>query len=395
MNKPDVIIIGAGASGLMCAITAGKKGLSVVVLDSSNKVGKKILMSGGGRCNFTNMDVTPDNYLSNNPHFCKSALNSYTQWDFIAWVCEHNIEYHERENGELFCDHSAKDILNMLLTECDAVNVKIHTHCDIKHISHSDSEYLITSNLGEFRANAVVVATGGLSIPKMGATGFGHQIAKQFNLDVLPTSAGLVPFTLTDPLKSVVETLSGIAIPATVSCNNTSFTGSLLFTHRGLSGPIILQLSNYWHLGDPIEIDLLPSADIETFLHQCKAQQPKKRLRTLLSSQLPKSLVHELEALFWPSLAEKPIGELSKKALSDIAHHLSHWKIKPSGTEGYRTAEVTLGGVNTDALSSKTFEVKSQPGLYFIGEVIDVTGHLGGYNFQWAWASGYACGQAV
>lgn len=391
----DVIILGGGAAGLFCAFTAGQRGLSVLVLDSSNKVGKKILMSGGGRCNFTNLDIQPENYLSANPHFCKSALNGYNQWQFIEMVEQHKIAYHERKHGELFCDESAKDILKMLTDECAKAKVIIHTKCAIKTVSVLDSGYGIKTSQGDFESKSLVIATGGLSIPTMGATGFGYEIAEQFGLSLLPRTAGLVPFTFSDKLKQICERLSGVAVDVSMSINATSFRENLLFTHRGISGPAALQLSNYWQPGQTIAVNLLPDMDARDLLLGYKNNSAKSLLRNLLSQQLSKSLVFELQNLYWQDYAEKPMAEIPDAVLVDVAGHLSDWQLKPSGTEGYRTAEVTLCGVNTDHLSSKTMECKTQPGLFFVGEVMDVTGHLGGYNFQWAWASGYAAGQSV
>ena len=391
----DVIILGGGAAGLFCAFTAGQRGLSVLVLDSSNKVGKKILMSGGGRCNFTNLDIQPENYLSANPHFCKSALNGYNQWQFIGMVEQHKIAYHERKHGELFCDKSAKDILKMLTDECAKAEVVIQTKCAIKTVSVLDSGYSIKTSQGDFESKSLVIATGGLSIPTMGATGFGYEIAEQFGLSLLPRTAGLVPFTFSDKLKQICERLSGLAVDVSMSVNAASFRENLLFTHRGISGPAALQLSSYWQPGQTIAVNLLPDMDARDLLLGYKNNSAKSLLRNLLSQQLSKSLVLELQNLYWQDHAEKPMAEIPDAALVDIASHLSDWQLKPSGTEGYRTAEVTLCGVNTDHLSSKTMECKTQPGLFFVGEVMDVTGHLGGYNFQWAWASGYAAGQSV
>jgi hypothetical protein len=402
----DVIIIGGGASGLMCASTAGQRGRRVLVLDSSNKVGKKILMSGGGRCNFTNLFVTPENYISANPHFCISALNRYSQWDFIALVEKHRIPYHERKHGELFCDDSAKDILNLLLNECERGHVTIKTQCDIQTISTitaidtvasptHNARFKLETNLGSFSSESLVVASGGLSIPTMGATGFGYQIARQFGHHVLPTRAGLVPFMFSDSFKAVSERLSGLAVEADLSNDTASFTENILFTHRGLSGPAALQLSNYWLLGESIQINLFPEEDMMVWLKQQKLLHPKSLLRTLLSERMAKSLVLELQALLWPEHAETAMAHIPDLVLERITHNLNAWSQKPSGTEGYRTAEVTLGGVDTTELSSKTMESKKQKGLFFIGEVMDVTGHLGGFNFQWAWACGHAAGMFV
>ena len=388
-------MLGGGAAGLMCAALMGKRGLRVLVLEKSNKVGKKILMSGGGRCNFTNMEINPENYLCENPHFCKSALNQYTQWDFIGLVCDYGIPYHEKTLGQLFCDNSAKDILNMLLGECDKVGVTIQTRCQVNAVDYA-GHYKLDTDQGTFESGAVVVATGGLSIPTLGGSGFGYKLAEQFGLELLPTRAGLVPFTLTGNLKQLSESLSGVAVDTLVSHPLASFRESVLFTHRGLSGPAILQISSYWQPSQTIEIDLLPEQEGgDCWLMEAKRNKPKSRIRTLVSERLPKKLVQELEGLMWAQYSDTPIGEVADQALEHLAHQLSHWQILPSGTEGYRTAEVTLGGVSTAGISSKTMECKNQPGLFFIGEVMDVTGHLGGYNFQWAWSSGYAAAQSV
>ena len=391
----DVIIIGGGAAGLFCAFTAGQRGRSVLVLDSSNKVGKKILMSGGGRCNFTNLDIQPENYLSANPHFCKSALNGYNQWQFIDMVERHQIAYHERKHGELFCNESAKDILAMLLDECEQANVAVKTKCDIQGIASQDSGYSLHTSLGHYQCQSLVIATGGLSIPTMGATGFGYEVAEQFGLKLLPRSAGLVPFTFTDWVKDISERLSGLAVDVVMSVDNISFRENLLFTHRGISGPAALQLSSYWKPGQKISINLLPDIQASTLLLDYKKSSAKSLLRNLLSQHLSKGLVLELQNLYWPNHADKPMAETPDAVLNEVAARLQDWQLKPSGTEGYRTAEVTLCGVDTNHLSSKTMECKTQPGLYFVGEVMDVTGHLGGYNFQWAWASGHAAGQYV
>ena len=394
----DVIVIGGGAAGLMCALTAGQRGRKVLVLEKSNKLGKKILMSGGGRCNFTNLFVEPDNFLCGNPHFPKSALSRFTQWDFIAMVEQHEIAYHERKHGELFCDDSAKQILGMLLTECQQVGVTLLTHQEIKTVEPLEGDYqrfALSTGQAQYSAESVVVASGGLSIPTLGGSGFGYQLAGQFGHDLLPTRAGLVPFTLSGEMKELTGRLSGNAVEVTGSTGKTVFRENMLFTHRGLSGPSMLQLSNYWQLGEFINIDLLPDQDSAAWLVEMKHQQPKQLLRTLLGQQLPKSLVLELQGLFWPQQAETRLGGFSDAELKTIAGQLKNWVLKPSGTEGYRTAEVTLGGVDTNQVSSKTMQSKLAAGLYFVGEVLDVTGHLGGFNFQWAWASGYAAGGYV
>ena len=393
MKTYDVIVIGGGAAGLFCALTAGQRGRSVLVLDSSNKVGKKILMSGGGGCNFTNLDITPENYLSQNPHFCISALNRYNQWQFIDLVERHNIPYHEKSHGELFCDNSSKDILKMLLDECTAAQVIIRTKSIISQIEPVEEGGFNLSVAGQkLHCQSLVVASGGLSIPTLGASGFGYDIAEQFGLQLLPRTAGLVPFTFSDWVKDISETNSGLSVDVEMSVNGISFRENLLFTHRGISGPAALQLSSYWQPGQFISVNLLPGQDALALLLGYKQSNPKSLLRNLIAPLLSKGLTQSLQTRYWPQHAETPIAEIANATLETLADHLSNWQLKPSGTEGYRTAEVTLCGVNTDHISSKTMECKTQPDLYFIGEVLDVTGHLGGYNFQWAWASGYAAG---
>ena len=391
----DCIVIGGGAAGLFCALTAGQRGRKVLVLDSSNKVGKKILMSGGGRCNFTNLHIDPENYISSNPHFVKSALSSYTQWDFIALVEKHGIAYHEKTLGQLFCDKSSKQILEMLLTECEEVGVEILTHCQITSVEQLSDGYSLQTSLGEFACHSLVVATGGLSIPTMGATGFGYELAAQFGLDVLDRSAALVPFTFSDQWKSLCERLAGLSTDVVMASSGQSFREGLLFTHRGLSGPVSLQVSSYWSPGQPITINLMPDCDASEYLLDAKGHHGKSLVRTVLTQLLPKTLVNELEALLWSSYQTMPLAEIPDAVLRKIGSSLSAWTLKPSGTEGYRTAEVTLRGVDTRHISSKTMECSEHRGLYFIGEVVDVTGHLGGYNFQWAWSSGYAAGSVV
>ncbi len=389
----DVIIIGASASGLMCAIEAGKRGRKVIVLDHANRAGKKILMSGGGRCNFTNYDVSADNFISHNPHFCKSALSRFTQWDFITLVEQYAIPYHQRDHGQLFCDDSAKDILNMLLAECKKAKVDIKLNCDIASVKHNpDKTFSLQTSLGNFSADSLVIASGGLSIPKMCASPFGYQIAEQFGHHIWPTHAGLVPFTLHTQDKERFSELSGIAVDSIVSNERTNFRENILFTHRGLSGPAILQISSYWQAGEAITINLLPDLNLNDLLKEKQKTQPKLKLKTVLSEHLPKRLVM---SIITTDLIESPLQSISHTEFSEISHRLHNWQIKPNGTEGYRTAEVTLGGVDCDELSSKTMESKKAPGLYFIGEVVDVTGWLGGYNFQWAWASGWCAGQTV
>lgn len=388
----QVIVIGAGAAGLMCAISAAQQGKHVVVLDHANKAGKKILMSGGGRCNFTNMFTEPDNYLSKNEHFCKSALSRYTQWDFMAMVDKHGIPYHEKTLGQLFCDNKSSDILGMLLTECEQAGVNILLNHSVEAVEKIEDQFELIVNGLTYQCDSLVIATGGLSIPTLGATGFGYDIARQFGLKVLDTSAGLVPFTITDQLKNWCTELSGTALECVVSCNGQSFKEAFLFTHRGLSGPAMLQISSFWKPGDSIAINLLPEADALSWLQTAQNERPNTELKTLLAETFTKKVAALMCQDWFESKALKTYNE---PQLKEIANQLEAWIVTPSGTEGYRTAEVTLGGVDTDEVSSKTFEAKKVKGLYFIGEVLDVTGHLGGFNFQWAWASGYCCGQSV
>ena len=394
MNHAEVLVIGGGAAGLMCAITAAGRGRSVTVLEGSNRVGKKILMSGGGRCNFTNLWCDPSRFISHNPHFCKSALSRYTQHDFIALVEKHEIPYHEKKAGQLFCDRSSKDIVNMLLSESDEAGVSIETHCAISEVT-GDGDFHAATDKGRYSAESLVIATGGLSIPKMGATGFGYDVARLFGLSVFETRAGLVPVTFTGRLNEMTARLSGVSCAAGVRIGEQRFVDDLLFTHRGLSGPAILQASSYWHPGDTLEIDLLPSLDAAAALLASKAQQPRSPVKSALAGHLPRKLIGELQDLMWPGLADTALGEIGNDDLAALGAGLNAWRIRPAATEGYRTAEVTLGGVDTNELSSKTMESKRQPGLFFIGEVVDVTGHLGGFNFQWAWSSGYAAGLVV
>lgn len=394
MITDDVIILGGGAAGLMCAIAAGQRGRRVIVLEGSNKIGKKILMSGGGRCNFTNLHCEPAQFISANPHFCISALSRYTQWDFIALVEKHGIAYHEKTLGQLFCNHSSKNILEALAAECEQANVRILTDCNITAVAH-EQHYSVACNQGKFTAESLVLATGGLSIPKMGASDFGYRLARQFGLKIHATRAGLVPFTFTGVIRDLMERLSGISLRVTLETGHVAFNESILFTHRGLSGPATLQLSSYWKPGDEIQINLLPDHDAASLLLKTKMAQPKTVLRTVLSECLPRALVLELQQLWWPDSAQKPLAEIPDDFLNHLANKLHGWRLKPAATEGYRTAEVTLGGIDTDELSSKTMECKRQPGLYCIGEVVDVTGHLGGFNFQWAWSSAQAAGQVA
>ncbi len=391
MQQFDVIIIGAGAAGLMCAQTAGARGRKVLILDHANKVGKKILLSGGGRCNFTNRYASPTQYLSNNAYFCISALKRYTQTDFENLVKKHQLAYHEKTLGQLFCDESAKNILDILLKECQAARVEIKLQTIINRIQKTDSFILETSQ-GLFSCASLVVACGGPSFPTMGASAFGYKIAEQFGLAITPVRAALVPLTLHKADLDRFAPLSGVSLPVIASCRGQSFEEAMLFTHRGLSGPAILQISSYWQAGDTLEINLLPHLDFSQDLKEKRQSRPKTELKTILTEYLPSRLA---QLLCESALPNKPINQFNDKELSQIAETLQHFKIKPNGTEGYRTAEVTLGGVDTDEISSKTFESKKVPGLYFIGEVLDVTGHLGGFNFQWAWSSGFCSGQYV
>ncbi len=399
-----MIIVGAGAAGLMCAIEAGRRGRSVRVLDHANKAGKKILMSGGGRCNFTNREIGADNFISHNPHFCKSALSRYTQWDFIAMVEHHRIPYHERDLGKLFCDRSAKDILRMVLTECETVGATVHLDCSISRVSRIEHprkdrphRFRVETPDGDVEADSLVIASGGLSIPKMCASPFGYRVAEQFGHSIQPTSAGLVPFTLHPDDKARLGELAGVSVEATVRAGQMAFDEPVLFTHRGLSGPGILQISSYWHPGEAVAIDLLPGLDLMGLLPARQAEQPNVKLRTVLAGILPKRLVSTLldGHFLGADIRDTPMRGLSPTRMERLAQQLHNWEIKPSGTEGYRTAEVTLGGVDCSELSSQTMESSRVPGLYFIGEVVDVTGWLGGYNFQWAWSSGWCAGQVV
>ena len=376
-NQYDVIVLGAGASGLMLAAKAAARGRKVLVVEKANKIGKKILMSGGGKCNFTNLYVEPENFISHNPHFVISALTRYTNWDFIGMVCEYGIDYEERKHGQLFTLNGAKEILSMLLNECEKTHhVDIKTSCEVKAINTvNDQTFQVATNLGYFQAESVVVASGGLSIPTLGGSGIGYEIAKQFGHHIYPTRAGLVPFTFSDQFKEVTTRLSGNAVEATLSNELIAFTEALLFTHRGLSGPSSLQLSNYWNAGQAFHINFLPSLELFDFLKRKKQSQPKVLIRTLLTELLPKSVVIELQNLIWSEWAETAIGQLSDEKLETIANKLQQFEVKPSGTEGYRTAEVTLGGVDTTEVSSKTMESKKQKGLFFIGEILDVTDH--------------------
>ena len=413
MNSCDTIVLGAGAAGLICALTAGQRGRRVLVLDCSNKVGKKILMSGGGRCNFTNLHVAPDRFVSANPHFCKSALSRYTQHDFIDKVHRHGIDFFEKEtvnglSGQLFCVDSSRQIVSMLLQECGDAGVEIRTSCETTRVDHlsaavpeiesrdktASGGFHLETSAGKFSAETLVVATGGLSIPSLGGSDFGYRLAEQFGLALLPRCAGLVPFTFSDAMKDHCSNLSGTACEVVISNQRASFREDMLFTHRGLSGPAVLQISSYWRPGESIEVNLLPGQSATTLLREWKQNHPRSLLRTQLATRLPRKLCTVLESLLWPSMTERPLAEWPEQQLVQAANRMQAWSLKPAGTEGYRTAEVTMGGVDTRGLSSKTME-SPVAGLFFIGEAVDVTGHLGGFNFQWAWSSGYAAGQSV
>jgi predicted Rossmann fold flavoprotein len=388
----DVLVIGAGAAGLMCALTAGRRGRMVQVIDHANKVGKKILMSGGGRCNFTNTGTTPANFLSANPHFCKSALARYTPWDFIDMVERHGIAYHEKELGQLFCDISSKQIVRMLVDECTAAGAQIRTDCAVEKVERGADGFHVQTAQGRFHAASLVIATGGLSIPSLGATGFGYEVAKQFGHAVLPLRAGLVPLTLSGKHQERFEGLAGVALPVEARVDGTGFCDAMLITHRGISGPAILQISSFWQPGDDLRLDLLPGQDAEDWLRTMKRDRGAAELRTVLSEVLPRRLALRL-CEHW--LPDRPVRQIDERELRQAAALLQDFPLVASGTEGYRTAEVTLGGVDTRKVSSSTFESQLVPGLHFVGEVLDVTGWLGGYNFQWAWASGHAAGQVV
>ncbi|MBL0319181.1 MAG: NAD(P)/FAD-dependent oxidoreductase [Alphaproteobacteria bacterium] len=389
----QVIIIGAGAAGLMCGIEAGKRGRSVAIFDHAKKVAEKIRISGGGRCNFTNIHTAPIHFLSANPHFCVSALRRYTPKDFVSLVERYDIPYHEKKHGQLFCDRSAGDIISMLVEECNQATVSIRTQTTIEAISKGEMGFLVQTSQGHYTCESLVMACGGLSIPKMGATGFGHQIARQFGLDIIPTRAALVPFTFDEHRLEKQKELMGVSLDdVRVLTGKGAFNEAILFTHRGLSGPAVLQASSYWRESQEVSIDLMPSRDVLAWLKYERQQQPRLEIQTLLAQYLPKRLALYLCSEYGFS---GKMADLSNISLQTIANSLTQWSFIPCGTEGYRTAEVTLGGVNTDELSSKTMEAKKVPGLYFIGEVVDVTGHLGGFNFQWAWSSGFAAGQHV
>ncbi|MDP5055764.1 MAG: NAD(P)/FAD-dependent oxidoreductase, partial [Marinomonas hwangdonensis] len=389
MDKVDVIVLGAGASGLMCAATAAYRGRKVVVLDHANKAGKKILMSGGGRCNFTNMDAAPKHFLSDNPHFCISALHRYSAQDFVDLVDRHGLEYVEKAPGQLFCEHSAKDLLDILLTELEWSGAELKLNTKIHQVECQEGKTLVKTSQGDFLCDSLVVATGGLSIPTMGATGFGYEIAQQIGHDILPTRASLVPITVQPDRKAQLAELSGIACEIAATAKGVTFQEPMLFTHRGVSGPSILQITNFWQPGESLSINIAPTLSLDDLM-SIRQHSPKKSYEGFLSTLLPKRLVELIKAEF-PWLTERS-AQTSNEQIETLFGYLSNFDIAPNGTEGYRTAEVTLGGVNTKEVSSKTFESQKQPGVYFIGEVLDVTGWLGGYNFQWAWASGFCAG---
>ncbi|HKI61746.1 MAG TPA: NAD(P)/FAD-dependent oxidoreductase [Mariprofundaceae bacterium] len=392
MQSYDVIIIGAGAAGLMCAGTAASRGRAVLLVDHADKVGKKILISGGGRCNFTNHYTSAEHFISQNPHFCKGALARFSAADFLDRVEAHGIAWHERDHGQLFCDHSAADILDMLLAPCREHGVRILLQTEVQSIVKENGFQLATSQ-GEFSCSSLVIASGGLSIPKMGATGFGIVIARQFGLNVVTQEAGLVPLRFTGHEQEALQSLAGISLQVGIRCGRKSFTEALLFTHRGISGPAVLQISSYWHPGEMLDINLLPGLDLTEWLARQTREHPNMRLDNALASLLPKRLVQLLVP--WLKFPLLPLQKLSDKQRQRVTDQITHWQLKPATSEGYRTAEVTVGGVDTCELSSKTMQATRVPGLYFIGEVVDVTGHLGGFNFQWAWSSGYAAGLDV
>ncbi|CAD1792511.1 NAD(P)/FAD-dependent oxidoreductase [Xanthomonas arboricola pv. juglandis] len=391
-TRCDVLVVGAGAAGLMSAFTAGRRGRQVLVIDHANKVGKKILMSGGGRCNFTNTGTTPGNFLSANRHFCKSALARYSPLDFVEMVERHGIAYHEKELGQLFCDISSKQIVRMLLDECDAAGVQVRTDCKVHSVQRDSDGFTVETSQGRVQAQSLIVATGGLSIPSMGASGFGYALAQQFGHTLLPTRAGLVPLTLSGKHQERLQDLSGLAVPVQAQCNGASFRNFMLITHRGVSGPAILQISSYWQPGDELRLDLLPGQDAAAWLREQKRQRGATELRNVLADVLPRRFAQRLCEVWLP---DKPVRQLDPPQLQAAADLLAAFPLIASGTEGYRTAEVTLGGVDTHQVSSASMESRLVAGLYFVGEVLDVTGWLGGYNFQWAWASGHAAGSVA
>ncbi|MDB5611910.1 MAG: hypothetical protein JWP25_8810 [Bradyrhizobium sp.] len=392
LNSHDVIIMGAGAAGLMCAGVAGKRGHQVLLLEQARQPAEKIRISGGGRCNFTNLHTGPANFLSDNPRFCNSALSGYTQRDFVALVESYGIAYHEKTRGQLFCDGSSRQIIDMLLEECRKAQVQLRLGTRISAVSRDETGFVVVTDQGEFRSRSLVVATGGPSIPKMGASGFGYRIAEQFGLKIVPPRPALVPLTFDTALLAQFGDLSGVSVDTVVACGKTRFDEALLFTHRGLSGPAILQISSYWREDDDVVIDMAPQVDVLAGLKRLRGAHPRQEMATALADFLPKRLARTIADV---TGGPERIADVSDRLLMNVAAAVKQWRVRPNGTEGYRTAEVTLGGVDTSGLSSKTFESRAVPGLYFIGEVVDVTGHLGGFNFQWAWSSGYAAGRHV
>ena len=390
IEKYDVIIVGAGAAGMMSAIEAGKRGRKVLLVDHSKKIGEKIRISGGGRCNFTNIHTETNKFISQNPKFVISALNQYTQNDFINLIKKHNIKFHEKKLGQLFCDESAQQIVDLLLLECENANVVLKKEIMITDIGKKAEQYFITTNSNQYYSDSLIIATGGLSIPKIGASNFGYEVAKKFNLDIIETLPALVPLTFSEKILGICKELTGLSVEAVVSFKKTFFEEGMLFTHRGLSGPSILQISSYWKLGNNININLTPKLNIFKSLQEKKKLKPKQDIGVIISEILPKRLA---QIICKENEVSGNICELSSKKLKQLSDSINAWVINPTGSEGYRTAEVTLGGINTNELSSKTMMVKKHPGLFFIGEVVDVTGHLGGYNFQWAWSSGFVAGQ--
>jgi hypothetical protein len=389
-EKFDVIVVGAGAAGMMSAIEAGKRGRKVLLVDHAKKIGEKIRISGGGRCNFTNIHTHPSKFISNNPKFVISALKQYTQNNFIDLIKKHNIKFHEKKLGQLFCDESAQQIIDMLLLECEMANVVLKKDTTINNIDKQDDKYFIIVGDDKYFCESLIIATGGLSIPKIGASKFGYDIAQKFNLKVIETLPALVPLTFSEKILTICKELTGLSVEAVVSFKKTFFEEGMLFTHRGLSGPSILQISSYWKIGNDIKVNLSPKLDVDKFLNDRKTSNPKHDINNIVSEILPKRLAH---IICNENKVNGNICELSKKVLTSLSNSINAWAINPTGTEGYRTAEVTLGGIDTEEISSKTMMSNKHPGLFFIGEVVDVTGHLGGYNFQWAWSSGYVAGQ--
>ncbi len=388
----DVIIIGAGAAGMMCGAVAGARGRSVLLIDHAEKPGEKIRISGGGRCNFTNLHCGPDNFISQNPHFCKSALSRYSPYDFIDLVESYGIAWHEKTKGQLFCDGRSQQIIDLLLSECDKVGNEIWLGTEVIDVRQAaEGGFMVTTNRQSLTCESLVIATGGASIPKMGATRFGYKLAEQFALRVVETVPALVPFTFTDDQKAPLKALSGVSVSSRVHSERMSFDEDLLFTHRGLSGPSILQISSYWEPGEHITIDMEPGMDVLDALKTARTEKPRQHIKTIISAWLPDRLADHI----CKDVKKARVADMSDPELINIALQINGWQVRPAGTEGYRTAEVTKGGVDTDELSSKTMECRKVPGLFFIGEVVDVTGHLGGHNFQWAWASGQAAGQSV